>query len=558
METPMLALLTVLALLFVMNALSALIIVCEPNEVVVLSGYGGKDQLTGERTGYRVLQAGWRLRFPFFERADRLDMRLMPIDITVENAYSEGSIPLTIRAIANVKLASDKKLIGNAMERFLGMPRSEIEQVARQTLEGNLRTVLASMTPEDVNQDRLTFSQRIQEEVGEDLSKLGLVVDTLKIQNVSDSVDYLASISRAAVARVQREASVAESNAEQTVGSAVAQAQANIGVAEQTAAQAIKRKQNELGALKAELDGRVAAEIERTEAAGRQARAKAQKKLQEIRATLEELRLEAEVVLPAKAREEAEQLKAEGASALIAERGAATADAFGMLTKAWAQGGNAARDIFLLQKLENVLEQVVGKVGNVRARSVNLVDTEGGGALAGYVSNYPAMVSSILGEFRESLGVDFAAALSGHRSDGGGEVIYQDTAEATPEDATTVAAGETSAEELLGLLGREVARVGKLGDKQERFLRRAGKLLGLGDDDANRIIAEAVNAEPQRTGPTPSAASLYGQAIGLAMRDGEVSADERRLLNALGDALGIRPDDRTEIEKATGLVPDQA
>ncbi|MCA9686725.1 MAG: flotillin family protein, partial [Myxococcales bacterium] len=287
----MLALFTVLVLLFVMNALSALIIVCEPNEVVVLSGYGGKDQLTGERTGYRVLQAGWRLRVPFFERADRLDMRLMPIDITVENAYSEGSIPLTIRAIANVKLASDKKLIGNAMERFLGMPRSEIEQVARQTLEGNLRTVLASMTPEDVNQDRLTFSQRIQEEVGEDLSKLGLVVDTLKIQNVSDSVDYLASISRAAVARVQREASVAESNAEQAIGAAVAQAQANISVAEQTAIQAIKRKQNELGAMKAELDGRVAAEIERTDAAGRQARAKAQKRLQEIRAKLAELRL---------------------------------------------------------------------------------------------------------------------------------------------------------------------------------------------------------------------------------------------------------------------------
>ena len=338
----------------------------------------------------------------------------------------------------------------------------------------------------------------------------------------------------------------------------MAQAQANISVAEQTADQAIKRKQNELGALKAELDGQVASEIERTEAAGRQARAKAQKKLQEIRATLEELRLEAEVVLPAKAREEAERLKAEGASSLISERGAATADAFTMLTKAWANGGDAARDIFLLQKLENVLEQVVGKVRNVRARSVNLVDTEGGQALAGYVSNYPAMVSSILGEFRESLGVDFVAALTGGDGRDAGVVFPDTSSEDAPEDATTVAAGEASAEELLGLLGREVARVGKLGDKQERFLRRAGSLLGLSDEGVSRIIHEAVTADPPRTGPTPSAASLYGQAIGLALRDGEVSSDERRLLNALGDALGIRPDDRASIEEATGLTPGQA
>ena len=117
---------------------------------------------------------------------------------------------------------------------------------------------------------------------------------------------------------------------------------------------------------------------------------------------------------------------------------------------------------------------------------------------------------------------------------------------------------ETSADELLGLLGREVARVGKLGDKQERFLHRAGSVLGLSEDETNRVITEAVNSKPTRTGPTPSAASLYGQAIGLAMRDGEVSAEERRLLNALGDALGLRPDDRAGIEEATGLTPANA
>ena len=540
----MLAMGTVILLLFLMNAASALIIVCEPNEVVVLSGYGGRDSITGERTGYRILNAGWRLRVPFFERAERLDMRLMPIDITVENAYSEGSIPLTIRAIANVKLASETKLIGNAMERFLGMPRSEIEQVARQTLEGNLRTVLASMTPEDVNQDRLTFSQKIQEEVGEDLSKLGLVVDTLKIQNVSDSVDYLASISRAAVARVRREASVAKSNAEQTIGAAVATAEANINVAQQTAAQAIKRKQNDLGALKAELDGQVAAEVERTEAAGRQARAKAELKLQEIRASLEELRLQAQVVLPAQAREAADRLRAEGDSAQIAERGAATADAFRMLAESWSRSGDTARDIFLLQKLEGVLDRIVESVRKVRAREVSLVDTEGGEALSNYVAAYPAMVSSVLKELTASLGIDFQGALAG---------TERPTlpAPASPPDAPL---GETSARELLALVAHEVARVGRLGEKQGRFLQRTGALLGLEDAVVSTVLEAAAGACEGAEVTPPSATSLYRQAIGLTLRDGMLSARERRLLTALAEALGIPPEDRAAIEQATGLT----
>jgi flotillin len=547
MDTEVLALVTVGILLFLMNALSQLIIVCEPNEVVVLSGYGGRDPSTGERTGYRVLRAGWRLRWPFFERADRLDMRLMPIDITVENAYSEGSIPLTIRAIANVKLASDEKLIGNAMERFLGMPRSEIEQVARQTLEGNLRSVLATMTPEEVNQDRLTFSQKTQEEVGEDLSKLGLVVDTLKIQNVSDSVDYLASISRAAVARVQREASVAASDAEQAIGSAVAQAQAAINVAEQTAEEAIRRKTNELEAVKAELDGQVASEIERTEAAGRQAKAQAEKQLQEIRANLAKLRLQTEVVLPAQAQEEAARLRAEGSSALIAERGAATADAFRLLTESWSKGGDAAREVFLIQKFDDVLKGIVASVKQVQADSVTLVDTEGGQALSGYLASYPAMVRGVLGEFQETLGVDFQGALTGT------ETISIPTPQASQSPPLKTAKGEATASELFELVAQEVSRVGKLGEKQQRFLTQVAHLLGLSTEQAATILTATEKTEGTAPPGTPSSTSLYGHAVALALRDGVLSARERKLLTSLATALGLKPDIRTQIEVAAGL-----
>ncbi len=114
----------------------------------------------------------------------------------MRNAYSKGGTPLNIQAIANVKISNDRAIVGNAIERFLDRDRSEISRVARETLEGNLRGVVATLTPEQLNEDRLQFAERIAEDVSRDLSKLGLHLDILKIQSVSDDVDYLSSIGR--------------------------------------------------------------------------------------------------------------------------------------------------------------------------------------------------------------------------------------------------------------------------------------------------------------------------------------------------------------------------
>ena len=96
--------------------------------------------------------------------------------------------------------------MGNAIERFLGRDPREIQRVGKETLEGHLRGVLARLTPEQVNEDRLTFAETVKLDVDEDFDMLGLALDTLKIQNVADSANYLESIGRQRIAEVIRDA----------------------------------------------------------------------------------------------------------------------------------------------------------------------------------------------------------------------------------------------------------------------------------------------------------------------------------------------------------------
>jgi len=111
--------------------------------------------------------------------------------VQVQGAYTKVGIPLKVRAIAVIKLSSDPNTVMNAVERFLGRGTADIQQVAKETLEGNLRGVLATLTPEEVNEDRLKFADSLSKEVEHDLAKLGLHLDVLKIQHVTDDANYL-------------------------------------------------------------------------------------------------------------------------------------------------------------------------------------------------------------------------------------------------------------------------------------------------------------------------------------------------------------------------------
>src|SRR3954463_2776123 len=136
--------------------------ICRPNEILVFSGR--RHRLAdGTTSGYKILHGGRGIRMPFLETVDRMDMRLFAVEVSVHNAYSKGGIPLSVHAIANVKIASSDVGVRNAVERFLGATQASIATAAQQTLEGVLREVVSQLTPEEVNEDRLKFAHTLVE-----------------------------------------------------------------------------------------------------------------------------------------------------------------------------------------------------------------------------------------------------------------------------------------------------------------------------------------------------------------------------------------------------------
>jgi flotillin len=399
--------------LILVGILRSLVRIAEPNTALVFSG-PQYTQADGTERGYKVLQQGHRkLQIPILEKVDVMDMRLIPIDVRVENAYSAGNIPLQVRAIANVKIHSDERFIGDAVERFLGRSPQEIALVAQQTLEGALREVVATLTPEQVNTDRLAFAERLVDNAEDDLNKLGLHLDTLKIQHVHDDVGYLESLGRPRIAEAKRDAENAENEANQNIVEAQAASSERAQVAKAAAEKSILEKQNELRETKAKLEGYAQSVEREATAAAKTARALAEKELQEIRAVLEQKRLQAEVVIPAEARLEARSLLAVGDAAPTAETGAAQVRVLELMTDAWKAMGPQAREIYVIQHLEEIVGTVVENLESVNVQEVNVLDQGDGGGLSSYAATYPQMVTRVLREVGASTGVNIPEILGG-------------------------------------------------------------------------------------------------------------------------------------------------
>lgn len=391
--------------------------ICHPNEVLIISG-GQNRAADGVARGYRVITGGRAWRKPFLEKVARLDMRTIPIDLFVTQAYSSDGIPLSVRAIANIKISSDTRYIGNAIERFLDRDPSEIEQVGRETLEGTLRGVLATLTPEQVNEDRLTFAHSLSNEVADDFVKLGLHLDTLKIQHVSDDVEYLDSIGRQKIAEVIKRAEIAESDAKNEANKVASERKSEGEIARQDAERAIVQKRNEQQKCEAEFKARIESAQRRAKAAGEQARYEAEKELQSIRRELETLRLTADVEIPAEVEKRARELIAKGDAAPIEENGRALALSLELLAKAWANAGPHAKDVYLIQQVEQIMKTIVARLGQLKVGEVHIIDPGDGSALPNYVAGFPATVTAVLNSLRETTGIDVSSILYPQKTNG--------------------------------------------------------------------------------------------------------------------------------------------
>ncbi|MXW99527.1 MAG: flotillin family protein [Acidimicrobiaceae bacterium] len=422
-----------LAVFFVILIVRSLIVICPPNRVAVISGR--KRTLSDGRTvGYRILKGGRTLRIPLIERVAWMDLNTIPLEVSVTNAYSKGAIPLNVQGIANVKVSSGEGLLENAAERFLHVDHMHIGKIAKETLEANLRGVLATMSPEEVNEDRLKFSHQLIDEADDDIKTLGLELDVLKIQNVTDDVNYLESVGRRLTAQVKKDARVAEADREAESEQAEAAARRAAQVAQIEADKKIVEEQNALRVRTAELEAISRAREEEALVAGETAKAVASQELETERIELEKRRVEADVVVPARADLEARQLQAQAEAATIVEDGKAQVEVFKRLTDQYQAAGADGHDVLVLNMLPDLIDKIVSTVQNVSIDRVAVVDTGGGGGngdgdgdggsrggIPGLMSQLPASLVAMTEQIEAATGVDILASLRRRDADHGGE-----------------------------------------------------------------------------------------------------------------------------------------
>ncbi len=362
--------------------IKSLMVIVPPNSAAIITGRN-RMLTDGRGVGYRAVIGGRTIRVPILEQVAWMPLSTIPIELNVTNAFSKGGIPLSVQAVANVKVASEPETtFNNGVERLLGKRVSEIEELAKETLSANLRGVVATLTPEEVNEDRLKFAAELLQEADQDLQKLGLQLDTLKIQNVTDEVGYLAAVGRGKTAQVIRSAEVAE-----------AQNQAET-----------KQRQAELN-REAETAERVA-DVE-----AQRAEVEAQQKLESQRVELQKRRLLADVVEPAEANRKAAELRARADAAPILENGKAQVEVLKLLYSQINSAGEHGFAVFMAEKLPLLLGTAVEAVKGIEIDRLVVMDGGAGNGVANAANQRINAAYRTMEGLGSALGIDIQQVL---------------------------------------------------------------------------------------------------------------------------------------------------
>jgi flotillin len=459
-------------ILLVILTIKNLIVIVPPNIAAVITG---RKRIADEggTVGYRTVMGGRTMRIPIIEQVNWLSLSTIPLELSVEDAFSKGNIPLTVKAIANVKIASNPEVVfNNAVERLLGKNINQIEQLARETLTGNLRGVLAKLTPEEVNEDRLGFAKHLSDEADHDLKKLGLQLDVLKIQHVADRVGYLTSIGEKRTAEALRDAEIAKATAIAETRQKQAEARKLAEVAQADNDAEIKQRQAAARQLAEVADAEAASQIQQRQAAARQlaqiadasadaeikqqqatarrlsdvAAAEADVKIAEARNLLrvrqaelgreaettervakisalqaeteaktlmeaqrvemEKTRLLADVVQPAEAQRVAAEAEAKALAAPIYEQGKAQAEVLRMLYAEITKAGDTGLQVFLAEKLPQMLGVTVDAMKGVEIQRLTVVDSGGGQGVANAATQKVNASIAAMEQVAGALGLD--------------------------------------------------------------------------------------------------------------------------------------------------------
>jgi flotillin len=165
----------------------------------------------------RVISGGGGFVIPLLERADRISLENMTIDVDISNVLTEQGVEISVDGVAVIKVKSDETSVLAAMEQFnTGEENKTFENIrgqAKNVLEGKLREIISKLTVEETYKDRDKFSSHVQEVAGVDLQKMGLEIKAFTIRNIGDRNGYLEALGKPKIAAVKRDAEIAQAEA---------------------------------------------------------------------------------------------------------------------------------------------------------------------------------------------------------------------------------------------------------------------------------------------------------------------------------------------------------
>lgn len=425
-----------------------------PDTAYIISGLGKRRILIGK--------AGWRV--PFFERVDKLSLRVMQVDVKTSEAVPTNEfINVSVDGVANVKISSDPQLLQRAAETLLGMRRQELISLVTQVLEGNMREIVGSVGLKEMVQDRQGVAKKITENVVPDMQKLGIEVVNFNIQSFRDNAGTIENMGIDNVEQIRKNAQIAKAIAQRDIAIATAQAQeeanaikveADKKIAEQNTDLSVQQAEMQVKAdtKKAEADAAYSIQqesqrktIEITKANADIARREKEAELAEKEIALKERKLDAEVrkqadAMKYKAEKEAEarliqrQREAEAqkyealqqaeakkaeAEALryameqeaegIRAKGIAEAEAIEKKAEAQKKMGEAS----ILEMYLTALPEVVKNAAAPLAQTDKIV-MYGDGNSTKLVKDIVASANQVAEGMKESTGIDLQALLAGY------------------------------------------------------------------------------------------------------------------------------------------------
>ncbi len=424
-----------------------------PDTAYIISGLGKRRILIGK--------AGWRV--PFFERVDKISLRVMQVDVKTSEAVPTNEfINVSVDGVANVKVSSDPMLLLRASESLLGMNRAELVSLVTQVLEGNMREIVGSVGLKEMVQDRQGVAKKITENVVPDMQKLGIEVVNFNIQSFRDNAGTIENMGIDNVEQIRKNAQIAKANAQRDIAIATAEAQqeanaikveADKKIAEQNAALSVQQAEMQVMAdsKKAEADAAYSIQqenqrktIEISRANADIARREKEAELAEKEIALRERKLDAEIRKQAdamkykaekeaeaelikrqreaeakkyEALQEAEARKAE-AEALrfameqeaegIRAKGIAEAEAIEKKAEAQKKMGEAS----ILEMYLNALPEVVKGAAAPLSQTDKIV-MYGDGNATRLIKDVMGSANQVVDGLKESTGIDLQALVAG-------------------------------------------------------------------------------------------------------------------------------------------------